>query len=155
MAPHVPKPKRLPKARKARNSLPPVPPPFRFTGERSTFLRARFNVFVLALESGALATFWPGVYEAYWTNYPWPLPINVDPHAAMRILDRSEELTDAEHAEMRVCVQQTQTRIKAWFYHARLMERQRQRSLAQLAAAGGPAPQGPIRRSKAIANLAG
>ncbi|KAJ7726343.1 hypothetical protein B0H16DRAFT_1471393 [Mycena metata] len=99
-------------------------PAFRFTGQRAEFLRNHLYDFFTALKAGKLRRFWPDLFEKYWLHFPWRLPIDVDPHCAMDVrVRRNEILTGQDLDRWTATCLIAQKHIKAYLFHKRLRAR--------------------------------
>ncbi|KAJ7429365.1 hypothetical protein B0H11DRAFT_1945156 [Mycena galericulata] len=85
------------KSKKSRD--PPPPPPFRFQGARLAWLQPQIDAFLTALHRGRLHTFLPDLYERYWKNFPWRLPIEEEPYPGMAFDDDLLELSTTERIQ--------------------------------------------------------
>ncbi|KAJ7823363.1 hypothetical protein B0H13DRAFT_2376113 [Mycena leptocephala] len=66
-------------------------------------------------KDGRLCEWWCVVFAAYWSQFLWRLPIDVEPHNAM---DVAEPHTGSEAEEQLATRLFTKPRIKSFFYHA-------------------------------------
>ncbi|KAJ7441785.1 hypothetical protein B0H11DRAFT_1932713 [Mycena galericulata] len=96
------------KSKKSRD--PPPPPPFRFQGARLAWLQPQINAFLMALHRGPLHTFLPDLYERYWKNFPWRLPIEEEPYPGMAFDDDLLELSTTERIQRDYVVARTNVR---------------------------------------------
>ncbi|KAJ7429712.1 hypothetical protein B0H11DRAFT_1944317 [Mycena galericulata] len=104
-------------------ALPPPPPPFRFQGARLKFLQTHVDTFILASAQGQghLKAWFITLYDLYWDQFPWRLALDQNPFPGMRIDRDTDVLTSDETSERRRVVVSTQTKIRSFFHHARLM----------------------------------
>ncbi|KAJ7896173.1 hypothetical protein B0H13DRAFT_2338502 [Mycena leptocephala] len=96
---------------------PVHPPPFRFEGACRQFLESRVSAFVKDPLSNR-REFWRQIFVEYWAEFPWRLPIGMDPHGEMNTDEPNNHLEcDVKVATLIT----TEARIKVFFYHARWM----------------------------------
>ncbi|KAJ7468408.1 hypothetical protein B0H11DRAFT_1920992 [Mycena galericulata] len=106
---------------KSKNSRgPPLPPPFRFQGARLDWLASHFDAYLTAMYRGRLHIFIPALYDQYWKNFPWRLPIEEEPYPGMAFDDDLFELSTAERIQRDYVVARTNVRIRSYFHQARL-----------------------------------
>ncbi|KAJ7028793.1 hypothetical protein C8F04DRAFT_1265546 [Mycena alexandri] len=86
---HAPSTKLPPSPKQRLRGLPAGPlkraPCGKFSPEREKFLRRHLEAFYTAGDNGIVRNFWPGLFTAYWDDFPWRLPVDVDPHPGMLV----------------------------------------------------------------------
>ncbi|KAJ6503454.1 hypothetical protein C8R47DRAFT_1210699 [Mycena vitilis] len=117
--------------------------PFRFTGQRLDFLNERVAYFHVACDTERIRPFWSILFHDYWVQFPWRLPVHVNPYPGMNV---AQPATAQEIDEREVVVLQTQYRVKAFMWHHRTILRRMQAQAAAHAepVAGAPVPQPPL-----------
>ncbi|KAJ7044205.1 hypothetical protein C8F04DRAFT_1250803 [Mycena alexandri] len=96
--------------RRARGTISP---------EREIFLCQHLDEYCHAIDNGNASEFWPAFMTKYYHDFPWRLPIDVDPHCAM-ILD-CEPLTPRDIDVRTVVKLNTKKKLRAWFNHKRVL----------------------------------
>ncbi|KAJ7481681.1 hypothetical protein FB451DRAFT_1394316 [Mycena latifolia] len=87
--------------------------PFRFRGDRLQFLEDYVNDYLAACDAAKNRYFWPPL-AAYWARFPWTLPMEGDPHSAMRIDDPEADFRPEDYTRERI-EKLTTHRIKRFF----------------------------------------
>ncbi|KAF7349506.1 hypothetical protein MSAN_01741000 [Mycena sanguinolenta] len=102
---------------KRKSRVPPAPRTTPcFAGARLEFLAARVNDFHMACNEGCTCSFWCNIFRKYWVNFPWRLPLDVEPHCGMDLSDPRGEAELNLAIEIRLA---TEVCIQRYFWHKR------------------------------------
>lgn len=82
-----------------------------FRGSRLTFLEARIQKYILAVNSGLHKHFWNDLFADYWATFPWNLPLNVEPTEGMT----PEEPKTEEEQKQKADILQRTTKVRLFF----------------------------------------
>ncbi|KAJ6487272.1 hypothetical protein C8R47DRAFT_1071341 [Mycena vitilis] len=114
------------RTKKSKKAKKTYAPPFRFEGARLEFLETYTEGFMehVAVEGALRRRFWPILLNDYWSRFPWRLPIDCEPHESMNDpvpMDLPPTREEAEH-RMAIIIG-TESRIKCFYFHKRVMMR--------------------------------
>ncbi|KAJ7027745.1 hypothetical protein C8F04DRAFT_1266695 [Mycena alexandri] len=91
-----------------------------FHGKRYDFLVNNLEGYLEASKKGKTRTWWPGLFEAYWSRFHWRLALDEEPaDDAVVVVGGSEELTAEEEDEKAAVQKAIKSKIKTWYNHHR------------------------------------
>ncbi|KAJ6467022.1 hypothetical protein C8R45DRAFT_1106437 [Mycena sanguinolenta] len=87
-----------------------------FHSKQLEFLQSMVDKYCVQSDEGATRTWWKEVWEPYWKQFPWDLPLDQEPPEDLAGYDKPDsELSEEEKARKAKVITDTEAKIKRWF----------------------------------------